>query len=152
MYHNTSTNHFHLPHHVSQHINITQYSRFSATACIRTHLHLKYSSSCVIQYYTFQTLFPCHLLGYFYIMFYQHPPRIHNYLNLVYFQVSGLSDWISSQIIALDHLNPAFLVLVLCSLLVFITEVTTNAAICALFLPILSNLVSFFCTISPTPR
>lgn len=55
-------------------------------------------------------------------------------------QASGLSAWISSQLNALHHLQSVSLVLSICFIMAAVTEVTSNAATCALFLPILGDL------------
>lgn len=55
-------------------------------------------------------------------------------------QESGLSAWISSQLNALHHLESVSLVLAICFIMAAVTEVTSNAATCALFLPILGDL------------
>ena len=61
---------------------------------------------------------------------------------MVCLQESGLSAWISSQLNALHHLESVSLVLAICLIMAAVTEVTSNAATCALFLPILGDLVS----------
>lgn len=53
---------------------------------------------------------------------------------------SGLSSWIGQQLIVLDVLPPWVLVVVICFLTTYCTEVTSNTAVANIFLPVLGEM------------
>ncbi|KAG8224335.1 hypothetical protein J437_LFUL004291 [Ladona fulva] len=53
---------------------------------------------------------------------------------------SGLSAWIGQQLIVLDVLPPWVLVVVICFLTTYCTEVTSNTAVANIFLPVLGEM------------
>lgn len=54
------------------------------------------------------------------------------------FAATGLSTWIGSQVGALQDLPPVVIVLVVVTVILFLTEVTSNSAIAAMALPVLA--------------
>jgi solute carrier family 13 (sodium-dependent dicarboxylate transporter), member 2/3/5 len=53
---------------------------------------------------------------------------------------SGLSAWLGAQLVGLKSVHPVFLVAVICLLITFLTELTSNTATAEMFLPILASL------------
>ncbi|MBM4054739.1 MAG: SLC13/DASS family transporter [Planctomycetes bacterium] len=56
------------------------------------------------------------------------------------FMVSGLSDWIGRSIAGLGALHPIVIIISICLLITFLTEITSNTATSAMILPILAAL------------
>ncbi|MDA0711392.1 MAG: SLC13 family permease [bacterium] len=54
------------------------------------------------------------------------------------FKESGLSLWCAEQLLGLGDIHPLLLVLALCLLMTFLTELTSNTATAEMFLPILA--------------
>ncbi|CAH1801301.1 unnamed protein product [Owenia fusiformis] len=52
---------------------------------------------------------------------------------------SGLSKWISQQLVGLSNLNPVVMVLVICISVALFTEITSNSAVTTLLMPILAD-------------
>ena len=55
------------------------------------------------------------------------------------FQITGLADWIGQQLVFFKGLSVPLLVLALCILVTFMTELTSNVATATLFMPILAG-------------
>ncbi len=55
----------------------------------------------------------------------------------VQIQKSGLADYIAAQVSSLGHLNQVLLILLTTSVIIFLTEITSNTATAAAFLPLL---------------
>ena len=55
------------------------------------------------------------------------------------FQITGLADWIGQQLVFFKGLPVPLLVLALCLLVTFMTELTSNVATATLFMPILAG-------------
>ena len=55
------------------------------------------------------------------------------------FQITGLADWIGQQLVFFKWLPVPLLVLALCLLVTFMTELTSNVATATLFMPILAG-------------
>jgi sodium-dependent dicarboxylate transporter 2/3/5 len=53
---------------------------------------------------------------------------------------SGLSEWLGGQLVGLKAVHPIVLVAVICLLITFLTELTSNTATAEMFLPILAAL------------
>jgi sodium-dependent dicarboxylate transporter 2/3/5 len=53
---------------------------------------------------------------------------------------SGLSAWIGGQLVGLRSVHPILLVVLICLLITFLTELTSNTATAEMFLPILGSL------------
>ena len=58
------------------------------------------------------------------------------------FQDSGLSVWLASQMSVFSNIPPWAMIFAICLIVSFSTEVTSNTAICTIFMPILAELVS----------
>lgn len=58
------------------------------------------------------------------------------------FKDSGLSLWLGNQLVALKVLSPFIIVAGVCTLLIFLTELTSNTATAQIFLPILAILAT----------
>ena len=56
------------------------------------------------------------------------------------FKESGLSDWLGTQLTALADAPPLLLILSICGLLTFMTELTSNTATTEMALPVLGSL------------
>lgn len=56
------------------------------------------------------------------------------------FKDSGLSAWLGQQLAALGDVPPVFMVLSSCTMLTFLTELTSNTATTQIFLPVLGSL------------
>jgi len=56
------------------------------------------------------------------------------------FEESGLSVWVGEQMIGLSHFSPVFLVASVCTMLTFMTELTSNTATTQVILPIIGSL------------
>lgn len=54
------------------------------------------------------------------------------------FKESGLSLWIGSQLAGCESLDPLLLVLIVCAVLTFLTELTSNTATAEMLLPVLA--------------
>lgn len=52
-------------------------------------------------------------------------------------QKSGLAEYIAAQLSSLGHLNQALLILLVTTVIIFLTEITSNTATAAAFLPLL---------------
>ena len=55
---------------------------------------------------------------------------------------SGLSKWVGDQLTGLGELSGPVIVLIVCFMTTFITEVASNTATSTVLLPVLANLVS----------
>ncbi len=58
------------------------------------------------------------------------------------FKESGLSEWLGDQLAVLKDLSPLAIVAGVCTLLIFLTELTSNTATAQIFLPILAILAT----------
>ncbi len=56
------------------------------------------------------------------------------------FTSSGLSDWIGNQLIGLQGVNVLIIVLVVATLVLFLTEITSNTATASMMFPIMASL------------
>ena len=56
------------------------------------------------------------------------------------FKESGLSIWIAEQLTGLGEIQPVFLVGSICTMLTFLTELTSNTATTEMILPLLGSL------------
>ncbi len=56
------------------------------------------------------------------------------------FEKSGLAAYVGQQLVGLHQLPPLIIVMAVCTLLTFLTEVTSNTATTQIFLPILASL------------
>ena len=56
-------------------------------------------------------------------------------------QDSGLSIWLADQMSVLSSIHPWAMVIIICIVVSLSTEVTTNTAICTIYMPILAELV-----------
>ncbi|MFH1729084.1 MAG: SLC13 family permease [Pseudomonadota bacterium] len=56
------------------------------------------------------------------------------------FKTSGLSEWFGNQLIWVSAFHPILIVMVVCLLISFLTELTSNTATAEIFLPILAAL------------
>jgi sodium-dependent dicarboxylate transporter 2/3/5 len=56
------------------------------------------------------------------------------------FQVTGLADFLGSQLQVLQHFPPLLMIALICLFLTFLTEVTSNTATTQMILPILASL------------
>jgi sodium-dependent dicarboxylate transporter 2/3/5 len=56
------------------------------------------------------------------------------------FQVSGLTEWMASQLNVLQGVNVVMMIMVIVTLVIFLTEVTSNTATASLLLPIMGAL------------
>jgi len=56
------------------------------------------------------------------------------------FKISGLSEWVGGQLIWLKGVHPIIIILVIASLITFLTEVTSNTATVETFLPVIAGL------------
>jgi solute carrier family 13 (sodium-dependent dicarboxylate transporter), member 2/3/5 len=56
------------------------------------------------------------------------------------FQTSGLSKWMAQSLTGLQGVGYLWVLLALCTLVIFLTEVTSNTAIATLFMPIVASL------------
>jgi len=56
------------------------------------------------------------------------------------FEASGLSQWVGAQLSGLGALHPFVLVLLVCLVVTFLTELTSNTASAQILLPVLANL------------
>lgn len=54
------------------------------------------------------------------------------------FQTTGLAAWIGSQLTLLSQIPVVIMILIICLMLTFLTEVTSNTAMTTLFMPILA--------------
>jgi sodium-dependent dicarboxylate transporter 2/3/5 len=52
---------------------------------------------------------------------------------------SGLATWIGQRLAALDHVSPIVLVAVCCLVVTLLTEITSNTAVAAIFLPVVAT-------------
>lgn len=59
-------------------------------------------------------------------------------------QTSGLSRWLGQKLAVFGALDPWLMLLIICYIVTFATEVTSNTAIATLMMPILAQLVSCF--------
>jgi len=64
------------------------------------------------------------------------------------FEQSGLAGYLGDQLAGLKHLPPLLIVVAVCTMLTFLTEVTSNTATTQIFLPILAALASAI-TVNP---
>ncbi|XP_067673853.1 solute carrier family 13 member 2-like [Haliotis asinina] len=55
-------------------------------------------------------------------------------------QDSGLSEWLGGKLAVFSHLDPYLMLLILCYIVAFATEVTSNTAIATLMMPIMAQL------------
>ncbi|XP_071110833.1 solute carrier family 13 member 2-like [Haliotis cracherodii] len=55
-------------------------------------------------------------------------------------QDSGLSEWLGGKLGVFSHLDPYLMLLILCYIVAFATEVTSNTAIATLMMPIMAQL------------
>ena len=56
------------------------------------------------------------------------------------FKTSGLSEWVGGQLVWLKDVHPIIIILVITTLITFLTEVTSNAATVETFLPVIAGL------------
>jgi len=56
------------------------------------------------------------------------------------FEESGLSAWVGEQMVGMNHFSPVFLVASVCTMLTFMTELTSNTATTQVILPIIGSL------------
>jgi len=56
------------------------------------------------------------------------------------FKASGLSEWFGSQLAALEGIHPLLLVLIICTTITFLTELTSNMATTEVVLPVLGSM------------
>jgi len=56
------------------------------------------------------------------------------------FKESGLSQWLGTQLTWVSHLHPLFIVVVICLVITFLTELTSNTATAQMLLPIIASL------------
>ncbi|MCP5046255.1 MAG: SLC13/DASS family transporter [bacterium] len=56
------------------------------------------------------------------------------------FKAGGLSAWLGNQLVGLGSLHPVLIILCICLLITFLTELTSNLATAQIFLPILAAL------------
>ncbi len=56
------------------------------------------------------------------------------------FRESGLSIWVAEQLTGLGHASPLVMVAAICSMLTFLTELTSNTATTQMILPLLASL------------
>lgn len=56
------------------------------------------------------------------------------------FKESGLSEWIGSHLESLSSLHPFFIIISICAMLTFLTELTSNTATANMILPILASI------------
>jgi sodium-dependent dicarboxylate transporter 2/3/5 len=56
------------------------------------------------------------------------------------FKASGLSEWFGSQLAALEGIPPLLLVLIVCTTITFLTELTSNMATTEVVLPVLGSM------------
>ncbi len=56
------------------------------------------------------------------------------------FKESGLSQWLGTQLTWVSHLHPLFIVIVICLVITFLTELTSNTATAQMLLPIIASL------------
>ena len=61
----------------------------------------------------------------------------------MFFQESGLSTWVGTQLAHLDAIPSFAIVICVCVMITTFTEFTSNVATATIFLPILAFLVSF---------
>jgi len=54
------------------------------------------------------------------------------------FQTSGLSEFFGQQLVVLQHVHPVLLLLAICTLITFLTELTSNTATTQVMLPIIA--------------
>ena len=63
------------------------------------------------------------------------------YIAYFAFQKTGLSAAVGNFLLVFQDLNPWLMLLIICYIITFFTEVTSNTAIATLMMPILSELV-----------
>lgn len=56
------------------------------------------------------------------------------------FKESGLSRWLGTQLTWVSHLHPLLIVIVICLVITFLTELTSNTATAQMLLPIIASL------------
>ncbi|MFQ6674427.1 MAG: SLC13 family permease, partial [Fidelibacterota bacterium] len=56
------------------------------------------------------------------------------------FEETGLSQWVGSQLTVLSLLNPFLIIIIACTLVTFLTELTSNTATAQVILPIIASL------------
>ncbi len=56
------------------------------------------------------------------------------------FKESGLSQWLGQQLAWVSHLHPLFIVITICTVITFLTELTSNTATAQMLLPIIASL------------
>jgi sodium-dependent dicarboxylate transporter 2/3/5 len=57
-------------------------------------------------------------------------------------KVSHLDTWMSNQLVGLNTLPPFVIMILACLIISIVTEVSSNTATAAIFLPVLAKLVS----------